>query len=759
MLDTLPDRLRRRTRLIGSGAPRSGPIVYWMRTAVRAHENAALDVAILLANHLGVPVFVYHALSERYPYASDRHHRFILEGARDVAGQLAVRGIATAFHLERPGHVGPHLLELAERASAVVTEEMPVAPLRHWTRRLADAVETPVLAVDTATVVPMRTIGKGVVRAYRYRERVQPRLDEELAPWVEVEPDRTEVPSLPFAPVDLERADLGELVAACRIDHSVPPVPGTTGGSTAGYARWNAFRAEGLARYAARRNDPLADGTSRLSPWLHYGMVAPTRIAREAREEGGKGPRKFVDELVVWRELAATWCLYAREHETLQALPRWARETLLAHASDPREFLPGSERLHLGETGVRLWDLAQQSLLRHGELHNNVRMTWGKALFAWTPDPATALRMLIDLNHRYALDGRDPASYGGLLWCLGLFDRPFGEQPVFGTVRTRPVANHARRLDLDAWSEQIRRPRPGAPRRVAVVGAGLAGAFAARILSAQGLEVVLFDKGRGAGGRTSGRRRDGGRFRHGAPVLHLHDGRLERWIDGWIEAGVIRDEGDHVRSSAPNDLVKHLQVPLDVRFGHRVTTLARDDGWTVSGETPDAPFSDRFDAVLLTAPTPQAVALLGEHPFTGPLSDVRYHPCWVGLFTYEHAQGPAAPGGPIERAIIEPDGRHVAMHATAAWSREHLELGRDEAAGHLAEAARTLGFAEPDAVDAHRWRYARIVEPLDTECLYDPTLRLAVAGDAFAGGDARGALLSGAAAAGRLLEPRCPKDA
>ena len=99
------------------------------------------------------------------------------------------------------------------------------------------------------------------------------------------------------------------------------------------------------------------------------------------------------------------------------------------------------ETLARGRTGDRLWDVARRSLLIHGELHNNVRMTWGKARLNWTSDAQSALAMMIDLNHRYALDGQDPASFGGILWCLGQFDRPFPPaRPILGIVRDRSTA-------------------------------------------------------------------------------------------------------------------------------------------------------------------------------------------------------------------------------------------------------------------------------------------------------------------------------
>ncbi len=673
MID-LDDRLEARVRRLTSHAPGRGPVMYWMRTAARAHENPALEVALLAGRALGAPVFVYHALSERYPYASDRHHTFVLEGARDVRDRLAERGVASVFHLERPEHRGPWLRQLAERAALVVTEEMPVDPLRRWTRALADAIAVPVWAVDTATVVPMRLVGRGVDRAFVYRERVEPHLDAFLEPTEPVEVERSELPDLPFAPTELD-ADLAELVAACAIDHTVPPVRDTPGGTTAGIARWRAFVDRGgLDAYPRTRNDAAYDGVSRMSAYLHYGMVAPTEIAREA---GARGADKYLDELIVWRELAYTWCLYARHHDTLDALPAWARATLLAHADDPRPLRPSLDQLHRGTTGVPLWDLAQRSLLRFGELHNNVRMTWGKALLAWSDHPQQALDRLIDLNHRYALDGRDPASYGGLLWCLGLFDRPFPEQPVWGTVRSRSVAQHAKRLDLSRYGARMIRPRDLS---VLVIGAGLAGAMAARTLADHGVRVRVVDKARGAGGRTASKRLPEGTYRIGADVLHLSDPRLARYVEAWVDAGFLAPAGEGAwRAEPSNGLVKALLDGIEVRYSHRAAAVR---GPTVTFEDGS---EERADVVIVAVPAPQAGDLLGE----GPLADAL-------------------------RAV--------------PYSTEVVEYG-------------------PGLT--HRWRYCRCLAPLDGELRADgPVI---VAGDCFAGGDANGALLSGAAAAGRVL--------
>ena len=103
-------------------------------------------------------------------------------------------------------------------------------------------------------------------------------------------------------------------------------------------------------------------------------MVSPLRIAREAAESRTDGAEKYLDELLIWRELAYAFCFYRRDHGTLDALPDWARETLAEHESDPRPALHSWETLARARTGDRLWDAAQSSLLIHGELHNNVSM-------------------------------------------------------------------------------------------------------------------------------------------------------------------------------------------------------------------------------------------------------------------------------------------------------------------------------------------------------------------------------------------------
>lgn len=787
LLHELPDHLAERVRrLEGAATPQPGAelVVYWMRTAVRAEENPALDVACWLAVRLELPLLVYHALSERYPYASDRHHTFVLEGARDVAAALVERGLRHAFHLEREGARGPYLKTLAERAALVVTEDMPIAFLEAWARRLAQG-PAPVLAVDTACLVPMNAVTRLHTRAFQFRSATQRERRARLGrPWPELELlPRAYEGELPFAPLDLASADVPSLVASCRIDHSVAPTPGTRGGSQAGYARWDRFRREGLDRYAARRNDPLKEGVSRLSAYLHYGMVSPLRIAREAHERGGKGAEKYLDELLIWRELAYSFCRHVPEHESLSALPEWALATLRAHGSDPRPALLDEETLERARSGDPLWDAAQASLRIHGELHNNVRMTWGKALLRWTLDAATALRRLIDLNHRFALDGRDPASYGGILWCLGQFDRPFlpGTR-ILGEVRDRKTQDHARRLDVRAYAASCHAPALDPSPRALVIGAGLAGLICARTLRDHGLEVDVLSAGRG---RCATHQGSDGRFAFdpGLQYLDLREPRLARWVAAWREQGLLQpwsfrrgyldNQGRltrvltrEVEVAVPSAaaLPRHLARDLRVERAEVRELLGGPRRWRV--RTADGEERGPYTWVLVATPHPVAARLLAPHApaLAERIEAARSDPALAYLY---------APAGPLsldfDGATVEgspvswiahdslkparPEATCLVAHAAPAWGS--TRRGADPAEVQVefrAELERLLGPLPPARYEAlERWEVGLIRQPVGEECLFAGELGLGVCGDYLLGHRAEHALASGVALAGRAL--------
>ncbi|MCU0709228.1 MAG: NAD(P)-binding protein, partial [Pirellula sp.] len=672
-LASLPTHLVERTRAIAKPSTRdlrnedtipSGPVVYWTHHAQRVDENPALDVARIIAARLQRPLLVYQGLSQSYRYASDRHHIFQLQSAKVLSRSYRNLGMRYALHVETEEDSERSLLRLANLACLLVTDDFPGEPTLRWMERLAHLPNLNLLAVDTACVVPMQLVGRAFDRAFAYRDATKKLYQERvdlLWPCVDENPEPY-ARDLPFQAIDIENCDLWELVARCRIDHGVPAVADTVGGSDAGYQRWQAFLEGPCRHYAAKRNDPLAGVASRMSAYLHYGMVSPMRLAREAN---ARKAEKYLDELLIWRELAYSFCFYRPDHASLSALPHWATQTLMEHESDPRSAIYSWESLARAKTDDRLWNACQESLIRHGELHNNVRMTWGKAMLHWTSNAASALEWLIDLNHRFALDGRDPASYGGILWCLGQFDRPFTpEQSVLGTVRDRPTEEHARRIKLDAYENHVRRPICSKSIRVAIVGAGLAGSMCARTLVDQGIGVTLFEKSRGPSGRCATRRGDDHiLFDHGAPYIEFTDRRWDLYVRSWEQDGILAPwHGNFVQwqgnallpqpstrmrwvgVSGMNRLGKHLAEDLHVVPQTLVSRVRERNSAheLIATRTDHASIEEElslgaFDVVVFAVPAEQARPLVPSTcSWYRDLPTESHSPCWTLMVSFQN---------------------------------------------------------------------------------------------------------------------------
>ena len=787
----LPGHLYERIRVILShSAPHSGQyILYWMHHAVRAHDNPALDTAILVARQKKLPLLVYQGLGGNHAFNSDRHHTFILQGAKDVQKSLRDRGIRYAFHLaENPFEKSP-LLDLANKAALLITEDFPAPPFPQWINRIAATIDTPIWAIDTSCIFPMQKVGQYYNRAYLFRSAVQEEmLDRVQLEWPTIDESISLYDnSLDFKDIDFSLESINDLCARCHIDHSVAPVHHTPGGSVAGYQRWSLFKEHGLNTYHAKRNNAVVNfpsGVSRLSPYLHHGHVSPFRIAREAFFANSEGSKKYLDELLIWRELAFNLCFHHENVDSIDILPSWARQSLLAHTSDPRPALYSLETLERGETDDALWNAAQKSLLFHGELHNNVRMTWGKAILQWTKTPQQALDVMIRLNHRYALDGSDPNSYGGLLWCLGLFDRPFPpEKPIYGTIRTRPTEHQVRRLNLQAYTAKVHRSPRSTPLNVAIIGAGMAGLSAAQSLQNNGLQVKLFDKSRGPGGRMATRRVDQFAFDHGAQYFTVRDARFRRQVNSWIEDGIVdtwagtigtADRGTLEKKEASparfvgtprmSAITRHMATNLDIAYKTRIEQAVYDDKkWTLF-DTNRNNLGD-YDALIVTTPPEQAIPFLQTSPtLESKVRKINMLPCWAVMAAFEEPlpipfDGLFLQNNPLSWACRNsskpgrPQYESWILHGSPEWSKAHLERDATEVLPQLLAAfaeATGIKLKRPIFSTAHRWRYALAETPSDNEHLWDEEKNLVVSGDWCNGSRVEGAYLSGVAAAGRV---------
>ncbi|MDX2267820.1 MAG: deoxyribodipyrimidine photo-lyase [Bryobacter sp.] len=435
-------------------------VLYWSQINRRVEGNHALAHAITLANQLGLPVLVYEGLTCTYREANDRIHTFVLENVPHTAAALEKLGIGYVFYLRvRRSDANDTLYRLAEDAAALVTDDFPVFIVREHLESVPAKLKIPCLAVDSSTVVPMNHFEKREWAAYTIRPKVHKALPKYLVPCqMPAVAVRFALP-LPEWRTQVEPAQIPALVAQCEINHRVPVSSAFRGGAPVARQRLDEFLRSKFRRYNEDRNQPSAHATSNLSPYLHFGMISPIDVAIAARDYAaaqGLDATSFLEELIVRRELAFNFARYAgAQVECLSSLPDWARATLRKHAADIRDPQYKREQFEQALTHDDIWNAAQKELLLRGKIHGYYRMYWGKKIIEWSPTCQDALETMIALHDRYALDGRNPNTYTGILWCFGLHDRPWVERPIFGQIRYMGYEGMRRKTDSVSYLREI----------------------------------------------------------------------------------------------------------------------------------------------------------------------------------------------------------------------------------------------------------------------------------------------------------------
>jgi deoxyribodipyrimidine photo-lyase len=452
-------------------------VLYWMTAFRRLGWNFALEHAADHARQLGKPLVILEPLRAGYRWASDRFHRFVLDGMAEHAHRLAGSNVHYYPYVEPLPGKGKGLLEaLASRACVVVADDSPGFFLPRMIASAGRRLKVRMEKVDANGLLPLRATDRAFTAAFHLRRFLQKSLPSHLGDFPEADPLRDLPPRLAALPEEiLRRWPLGAKasLAELPIDHDVPPVPGMRGGDGAAAAALERFLDERLDTYGEGRNQPDEETTSGLSPYLHFGHVSSHQLfaALAEREEWtperlGHGSRgavegwwgmspaaeKFLDEAVTWREVGYNMAFHHPDYDRYESLPAWALRTLAEHEADPRPHLYSLEELEAARTHDDIWNAAQTQLVQEGRIHNYLRMLWGKKILHWSRTPREALAVLIQLNNKYALDGRDPNSSTGIFWCLGRYDRPWApERPVFGTVRYMSSESARKKLRLDRY--------------------------------------------------------------------------------------------------------------------------------------------------------------------------------------------------------------------------------------------------------------------------------------------------------------------
>lgn len=463
-------------------------VLYWMIAQRRLKFNFALDHAIDRALALGKPLVVFEPLRVRYQWASDRLHRFVIEGMRDNAAAAENFGITYYPYVEpKPGHGSPLLHKLAEKACTVITDEYPCFFLPTMIEAVKDRIPAKLELVDSNGILPLRRGEKTYTVAHSYRRYMQKNVLAALDQFPQAEPLPRDDLAAPLA-MDAKiikrwpAADFDDLlqrdgISKISIDHDVVPSPICPGGTVEATRRLDDFINSKLDVYGTDRNHPDEHATTGLSPHLHFGHISPHEIVNriferenwtpdQASKPNGKNhgfwnvsepAEGFLDQVLTWREIGFNWAFMNPDtYDKLESLPNWAQKSLAETSSDERPYLYTLEQFENAETHDELWNAAQTEIVRTGVMHNYMRMLWGKKILHWSRSPQEALEIMIHLNNKYGLDGRDPNSYCGILWVLGRTDRAWGpKRPVFGSVRYMTSDSARKKLKMTKYLKRF----------------------------------------------------------------------------------------------------------------------------------------------------------------------------------------------------------------------------------------------------------------------------------------------------------------
>jgi deoxyribodipyrimidine photo-lyase len=447
-----------RIRVRSSALPRKGGrcVVYWMQRAVRVVDNSALDVAIEVGNLLGLPVVVYFQVIPNYPNANLRHYHFLQQGLRDVEVDAAERGVGFVLRRSPESSLEGFLEEV--EAALLIGDENPCREPERWREVLAKRLKLAYWTVDADVVVPSRVFGRSFVLLHHFRPHLQAELPKYLTA---LTPSLTLHRWKPWKKLQSYSLDQDITAGLAKLDRTIGPVDSFTGGTHSALLRLKDFVNLELRNYEVTRNHPEVKGTSRLSPYLHFGNIGPLTIALTVKRSVAEGKataaaaEKYLDELIGWRELAVLFVRHEPNYDNWECAATWARRSLIEHSGDPRNHRYTLAQLERGDSDDELWNAAQREMVDTGWMHNFMRMYWAKKILEWAPDPARAFEWAVTLNDRYELDGRDPNGYAGIAWAIvGRHDRPWFNRPIFGLVRPMSGASMAKKFDANDYIRQ-----------------------------------------------------------------------------------------------------------------------------------------------------------------------------------------------------------------------------------------------------------------------------------------------------------------
>lgn len=436
----------KRLRILKEGKDSFGPVVYWMQRDQRAHDNWALIYAQNIAAEKNAQLFVVFNLVPSFLEATIRQYGFMLKGLQEVEKELRKHNIPFVLTAGDAGIEIPKFLE-SINASLLVSDFNPLKISRRWKKTVAEKIDIPFHEVDAHNIVPFHQVSeKQEFAAYTIRPKIHKLLPEFLDEFSPLQKMKGKISS--------EKIDWASIYNSLNVNRNVKEVDWLIPGETAAHNTLHEFITKKFPNYGTDRNFPTHDAQSNLSPYFHFGQIAPQRVALTIQPltEYSESHKAYLEEMIVRRELSDNFCYFNKNYDSFDGFHSWAKESLNLHRNDKRDFLYDLETFEFAKTHDDLWNAAQLEMVLTGKMHGYMRMYWAKKILEWSKSPDDALNIAIYLNDKYELDGRDPNGYTGIAWSIGgVHDRPWFERAVYGKIRYMNYNGCAKKFDVKKY--------------------------------------------------------------------------------------------------------------------------------------------------------------------------------------------------------------------------------------------------------------------------------------------------------------------
>lgn len=434
-------------------------LLYWMQQSMRVEFNHALDYAIKMANLFKIPLVVFFIIRENYLGANLRHYKFMIEGLIEVDESLRKQGIKfVVFKNESEAY------SLIKEAHTLVMDYGYLKTQINWIKSILDFIDYSMLKINVAiietdSIVPVKqAYFKGAYGAYVIRPHLMKKLTEFMdysSPPKYLIKQEANLEAFNYVNISLD------ILKNLKTDLDVKPYYKFKGGHSEAINHLINFFNNKVNDYS-RRSDPSLQIQSYQSIYLHFGNISPLEIMNIATKYYNNNLVKkedydsFIEQLLVRRELSFNFVTYEKDYDDFDYMTEeWAYITMNNHIEDKREYIYTADEIEFSKTHDIYFNACMYEARLTGFMANYMRMYWAKKIIEWSITYKNAYELIVYLNNKYLLDGRDANTYTNIAWCFGKMDRPWMERPIFGKLRYMNDLGLKRKFDMDKYVQLI----------------------------------------------------------------------------------------------------------------------------------------------------------------------------------------------------------------------------------------------------------------------------------------------------------------